>query len=49
MRPHIAKIVKEQIAKFGWELLPHPPYLPGVALFDYCYFLSLKNFMPGKE
>ena len=25
-KSHAANIVKEKIAKFGWELLPHAPY-----------------------
>ena len=34
-KPYIAKIVKEKIDKFGWELLPHPPYSPDLAPSNY--------------
>ena len=32
-KPHVANIVKEKIAKFGWDLLPHSPYSPDLAPF----------------
>ncbi len=28
---------------FGWELLPHPPYLPDLAPSDYYLFRALSN------
>ena len=46
--PHFAKIVKEKIANIGWELLPHPPYLPDLAPFDSHLFCSLSNDLRGK-
>ena len=48
-KPHIAKIVKEKIDKFGWELLPHPPYSPDLAPSDYLLFRSLSNDMRGRH
>jgi len=39
-KPHVENIVKEKIAKFGWELLTHPPYSPGIAPSDYHLFRS---------
>lgn len=27
-RPHVAGVVKTQLAKFKWETLQHPPYSP---------------------
>uniref|UniRef100_A0A914DGL5 Transposase n=1 Tax=Acrobeloides nanus TaxID=290746 RepID=A0A914DGL5_9BILA len=38
--------VKEML---GWEVLDHPPYSPDVAPSDYHIFLSLKNFMRGRQ
>ena len=47
-KPHVAKIVKEKIEKFGWELLTHPPYSPDLTPSDYHLFRSLSNDMRGK-
>ena len=30
-RPHIAKLVKEKLETFGWNIIPHPPYSPDIA------------------
>ncbi|KHJ85535.1 hypothetical protein OESDEN_14736 [Oesophagostomum dentatum] len=27
-RPHIARDVKLELCKFGWNILPHPPFSP---------------------
>jgi histone-lysine N-methyltransferase SETMAR len=48
-RPHTAAIVKDKIAEYGWELVPHPPYSPDLAPSDYHLFRSMKNWMRGKE
>ena len=48
-RPHVSKIVTEKIAEFGWELLPHPAYLPDLAPSDYHLFRSLNNYLKGKN
>ena len=42
-KSHVFKIVKEKIAKFGRELLAHPPYSPDLAPSDYHLFCSLSN------
>ena len=44
-KPHVAEIVKEKIAIFGWEPLPHPPYSPDLAPSDYHLFRSLSNHL----
>ena len=46
-KPHVADTFKEKIAKFGWELLPHPPYSPHLAPSDYHLFRSLSNRLNG--
>jgi len=35
---HIAKLVKEMIEAFGWEILSHAAYSPDLASFDYHLF-----------
>ena len=47
-KPRVAKIVKEKIAKFGWKMLPHPPYSPDLAPSDYHLYRSLSYHLRGK-
>ena len=39
-RPHIAKLVKEKLETFGWNIIPHPPYSPAIAT-DFHLFRSM--------
>lgn len=48
-RPHIAKLVKEKLETFGWNIIPHPPYSPDIAPTDFHLFRSMQNFLDGKE
>jgi len=48
-RPHIAKLVKEKLETFGWNIIPHPPYSPDIASTDFHLFRSLRHFLNGKE
>ena len=41
IRPHIAKLVREKLDTFGWNIFPHPPY--------FHLFRSMQNFLDGKE
>lgn len=47
-RPHTARVTRQKLIDFGWEVLPHPPYSPDLAPTDYHLFLSLSNAMQGK-
>ena len=47
--PHVPKIVKDKIDKFGWELIPHQSYSPNLAPSDYHLFRSLSNYMRGRK
>jgi len=38
---YIAKLVKETIEAFGWEILSHAAYSPDLALSDYHLFASM--------
>jgi len=38
---HIAKLVKETIKAFGWEILSHAAYSPDLAPSDYHLFASM--------
>jgi histone-lysine N-methyltransferase SETMAR len=42
-RPHTALLTRECTAKFGWTVLPHPPYSPDLALSDFHLFGSMKG------
>jgi transposase len=50
-RPHTANMIKAAIQELDWEILPHPPYSPELALSDYQLFRSLSNNLPerGRE
>ena len=48
-KPHVGKVVKEKLTELGWEMLPHPPYSPDLALSDYHLFRSLSNDLRGKN
>jgi len=39
---HTEKTVKETIATFGWEILPHTAYLPDLAPSDFYLFASMR-------
>lgn len=47
-RPHTAKVTKDTLMDFSWEILPHPPYSPDLAPSDYHLFRSLERFIRGK-
>jgi len=46
-RVHTAKTVQEQLRKFKWTRLDHPPYSPDLAPSDFYLFKFLKNFLKG--
>ncbi|EYC04318.1 hypothetical protein Y032_0088g2138 [Ancylostoma ceylanicum] len=48
-RPHVAKLTRQKIAKFGWEVLPHSAYSPGLAPSDYLSFRTLKLHLGQKK
>ncbi|PNF28558.1 hypothetical protein B7P43_G12914 [Cryptotermes secundus] len=37
------------IAKFGWTVLPHPPYSPGLAPLDFHLFGPMKDGLRGQH
>lgn len=45
---HTAKLVRDTISTFGWELLPHPPYSPDLAPSDYHLFSSMSHALSMK-
>jgi len=40
-RPHVAAPVETYLETLKWEVLPHPPYSPDIALSDYHLFRSM--------
>jgi hypothetical protein len=46
-RPHTAPLTSEEIQRFGWEVLPHPPYSPDLAPSDYYLFRFVNDQMRG--
>ena len=41
--PRVAIPVKNYLENSGWEVLPHPPYSPGLAPSDYHLFRSIQK------
>ena len=48
-RPHSSLRTTECLAKFGWTVLPHPPYSPDLAPSDYHLFSPLKAALRGRH
>jgi histone-lysine N-methyltransferase SETMAR len=48
-RPHIARSVKQELAGYGWTILPHPPYSPDLAPSDYWLFSHLQRHLDGQN
>ncbi|GBP33442.1 Mariner Mos1 transposase [Eumeta japonica] len=42
-RPHVAKSVKIYLETFQWKVIPHPPYSPDIAPFDFHLFGSIAH------
>jgi len=47
VRPHTSLRTQEAIAKFGWNVLPHPSYIPDLAPSDFYRFGPLKDALRG--
>ncbi|VDO32168.1 unnamed protein product, partial [Haemonchus placei] len=47
-KPHTARITRETLARLQGEILPHPPYSPGLAPSDYLLFLALDNHVNNR-
>ena len=39
----------QKLNKFGYEVLPYPPYSPDLSPADYHFFMHLNNFLQGKH
>jgi transposase len=48
-RPHTAKLTKQQLGTFGWNVLEHPPYSPDLAPNDYHLFRSMEHFLRNEK
>jgi histone-lysine N-methyltransferase SETMAR len=47
-RPHASGAVSEISEKYGWQVLPHPPYSPDMSPPDFDLFPKLKKPLHGK-
>ena len=34
-RPHIFLVTRKKLLELGWEMMPHPPYSPDLAIIIY--------------
>jgi len=41
--PHVAKVIKKYLETLKWNVLPHPPYFPDIALSDYWLFRRMQQ------
>ncbi|GFS55666.1 histone-lysine N-methyltransferase SETMAR [Trichonephila clavipes] len=48
-RPHISRCVLDVSQQNNVEILPHPPYSPGLAPGNFCLFPQLKKPLQGKR
>jgi len=46
-RPRTSLQTRQTLLEFNWDVLPHPPYSPDIAPFDYYLFRSLQNSLNG--
>jgi hypothetical protein len=42
-QPHSAVTTVHLLNSWGWEIVPHPPYSPDLALLDFHLFLKMKS------
>jgi len=47
-RLHTSLMTRKKLLEFGWDVLPHLPYLPDLAPSDYYLFRSLQNSLNRK-
>ena len=48
-RPHTSLKTRVKLRELDWDILPHPPYSPDLALSDYHRFRSLEHYLRGKN
>ena len=48
-RPHASGAVLEILKKYGWQVLPHPPYSPDMSSSAFDLFPKLKKPLRGKS
>jgi len=48
-RPHASGAVSEILEKYGWQVLPHPPYSPDMSPPAFDLFPKLKKPLRGKR
>ncbi|VDO19651.1 unnamed protein product [Heligmosomoides polygyrus] len=47
--PHWEQVTTDKLGQLGYVHMPHPPYSPDISLCDYHYFLSLHDFLVGRD
>lgn len=48
-RPHTSLLSREKLLKFGWDVLPYPPFLLNLVPSDYHLLRFLQNFLSEKR
>lgn len=48
-RPHTAKVTKEKLTRFRWEILEQPAYSPDLSPCDFHIFGDLKKNLKGRK
>ncbi|VDO67110.1 unnamed protein product [Heligmosomoides polygyrus] len=47
--PHREQVTTDKLGHLGYVHKPHPPYSPNISLCDYHYFLSVQDFLVGRD
>ena len=47
-QPYVTPPMLQKLNELGYEVLPHPPYLPDISLTDDYFFKHLNNFLQEK-
>jgi histone-lysine N-methyltransferase SETMAR len=49
VRPQTANQTVETVNEMGFELMEHPPFIPDLALSDFCMFGPMKEALRGRR
>ncbi|VDP05488.1 unnamed protein product [Heligmosomoides polygyrus] len=47
--PHREQVSTDKLGQLGYVHMPHPPYLLDISPCDYHYYLSLQDFLVGRD
>jgi len=48
-KPHASSAISEILEKYGWQVLPYPPYIPDMSPPEFDLFPKLKKSLHGER